>query len=74
MEINRNKLRARIIEIYGTQGAFAKAIGRTEQTVTAKLNGRRGFSQEDIIDWSNALYIRSTQLNKYFFARKVSKT
>ena len=37
------KLRGRIVEKkYGTV-RFAEKIGKTEQTVTAKLNGNSGF-------------------------------
>lgn len=65
------KLRGKIIELFGSQGAFAKAIGKTEQSVTAKLNGRTQFSQGDIIEWSNALLIGVDDVGSYFFANKL---
>jgi transcriptional regulator with XRE-family HTH domain len=67
------KLRGRIIEKYGTQSRFAEKIGKTEQTVTAKLNGNSGFSQDDIVEWSNALEIDADSVGKYFFAHLLSK-
>lgn len=65
------KLRGRIVEIYGSQGAFAKKIGKTEQCITAKLSGKTQFSQADIIAWSNALQINVDEVGVYFFANKL---
>lgn len=68
MAFNYNKLRGRIIEICGSQSEFAKLIGVSEQTITAKLNGRSSFSQEDILKWSEVLKIDQTEIGIYFFA------
>lgn len=65
------KLRGRIVELYGSQGAFAKEIGKTEQCITAKLSGKTQFSQADIIEWSNALQINVDEVGVYFFANKL---
>lgn len=67
-------LRGRIIQKYGSQGKFAKHIGKTEQTVTAKLNNRVQFSQNDILAWCDALDISADDVGKYFFDQKLSKT
>lgn len=67
------KLRGRIVEKYGSQARFAAKIGKTEQTVTAKLNGNSGFSQDDIVEWSNALGIAADAVGDYFFAHLLSK-
>ena len=40
MSFNHNKLRGKIIEKYGTQGAFAKALGVSERTLSLKINGK----------------------------------
>ena len=66
------RLRGRIIQKYGSQGAFAKHLGKTEQTITAKLNGRSQFSQDDILNWCNALDIVADDVGEYFFAEKLS--
>lgn len=63
------KLRGKIVEVYGNQRAFAKQLGISEQTVTAKLNGRFEFSQKDILDWSNLLGIETKDVGDYFFGR-----
>lgn len=66
------ELKGRIVQKFGSQGRFAKHIGKTEQTVTAKLNGRSQFSQDDILEWCNALDIEADEVGRYFFAHKLS--
>lgn len=68
------KLRGRIVERFGSQSSFADAMGITEQTVTNKLNGKREFSQGDIIEWCNALEISAELVGDYFFAHKLSNS
>lgn len=68
------ELKGRIIQKYGSQGRFAKHLGKTEQTVTAKLNGRSQFSQDDILDWCIALDIVADDVGRYFFAQKLSNS
>lgn len=70
---NYNRLRGRIIEKYGSQGGFAKALNTTEQTITGKLTGKTQFSQKDIIRWCDALDISAGSVGRYFFADKLSK-
>lgn len=65
------KLRGRIVEKYGTQGKFAKAVGLSEQSITAKMNGRSAFSQDDIKLWCELLNIKPKQIGEYFFSQKV---
>lgn len=74
MERDMRNLKGRIVQKYGTQGKFAKALGKTEQTVTAKLNGRSQFSQDDIVNWCNALDIDGASIGEYFFTSKLSKS
>lgn len=65
--MNRGKLKGRIVELYGSQRAFSDKIGLTEQSITAKLNGRSQFSQADIIKWCTALEIEKDEVADYFF-------
>ncbi len=67
MSFKYNKLRGRIVEIFGSQALFSKRIGLSEQSVTAKLAGRSMFSQSDIITWCNALDIDQNDIGLYFF-------
>lgn len=62
------KLKGRIVEKFGTQKAFADAIGISENSISKKLNGLTGFSQEDIVLWSEKLEIDLREAGKYFFA------
>ena len=62
------KLRGKIVEVYNNQNEFARAIGRTPQTVTAKLNGRTKFTMNDIAQWSKALGLSAEDVYPYFFA------
>ena len=43
MEFKYDKLKGRIKEKYGTQGNFAKDIGKTQTTTSFKINGKRIF-------------------------------
>lgn len=61
----------RIVEKFGSRRAFARKIGKSEQTVIAKLNGRVGFSQDDIAVWSKELEIDADEVVRYFFEQKL---
>lgn len=62
-----NKLKGKIVEVFGSQALFSRAINLSEQSVTAKLAGRTKFSQEDIIEWCEALGIDQNDIGLYFF-------
>ena len=63
----------RIIAKFGTRRAFAKAVGRTEETISKKLKGKMSITTEDIITWSSSelLDIETNDIPKYFFTIKV---
>lgn len=69
MSFKYNKLRGRIVEIFGSQAEFSKKIGLSEQIITAKLAGRSSFTQENIIAWCEALDIDQRDIGSYFFAQ-----
>lgn len=68
MAFEYKKLRGRIIEIYGTQGKFAEALGTTDNTVSRKMNMATSFSTDDIVKWSELLNIPKDEIGDYFFA------
>lgn len=74
MSFTYNKLRGRIVEICGTQSEFAKRVGLSEQSVTAKLSGNSSFTQDNIIAWCNVLDIDQNDIGNYFFAQKLSNS
>lgn len=64
-----NKLRGRIIEKFGNQGAFAEKLGISRQWVSVKLNNKSEFSQSEILKWCDVLEISEREIVDYFFAQ-----
>ena len=61
------RLRGRIVERFGTMEAFSKEINLSKVSVSNKINGNTGFSQDDITKWSEALRIPVEEYGTYFF-------
>lgn len=68
---NLNKLKGRIIEKFGTQGNFAKAIGMSERTVSLKLDNQVDWKQSEIVKACELLEIPKEEIADYFFTLKV---
>ena len=64
--MKRLKLRGRIIERYGTIGAFADAIGISRCTATNVLKGKTTPTQKSIPKWCNALDIDLRDVGIFF--------
>lgn len=64
------KLRGKIREVFGTQEAFALAIGIDAATLSKKLNGASDWTISEIERACNALSIRIETVHEYFFYRK----
>ncbi|MFR0778592.1 MAG: DUF739 family protein [Zhenhengia sp.] len=73
MAFDYSKLRGKIVEKYGTQCLFAKALGVSERTLSLKLNGRIYFTQIEIKRILELLDVDSNCVNTYFFTEKVQK-
>lgn len=67
MQYEYRKLIGRIIEKFGTRKAFAEAVGISENSMSLKLNGKTGFSKDDMIRWGQLLDIDVSQFGDYFF-------
>lgn len=67
MNFEYRKLRGRIIEKFGSQGKFAEFLNVSEVTVSNKLRGVTQFSQDDIVNWCEALEIPLDEAGAYFF-------
>lgn len=65
-----SKLKGRIVEIYGTQGNFAEALGIAKTTLSLKLGNRREFTQKEITRAIMILYIENPI--PYFFTKEVN--
>jgi len=61
------KLIGRIVEKYGTRKEFAKVLGISENSMSLKLNGKTGFSREDMVRWGELLDIEVNDFGAYFF-------
>ncbi|MDE7131320.1 MAG: DUF739 family protein [Lachnospiraceae bacterium] len=62
-----NKLKGRIVELYGTQVNFAKKLGISKNSISKKLTGKTEFSQSDIEKWAVLLDIERGEYEEYFF-------
>lgn len=63
-----DKLRGRIVEMYGSQAQFSKRLGTSKNTLSKKMSGKSGFSQTDIVKWCDLLAIPADEIGAYFFA------
>lgn len=72
MAFDYSKLRGRIVEKFDTQGAFAKAIGLSQRSLSLKLQGKLFFRQDEIERAINLLCIKKEDIDKYFFCSKCS--
>lgn len=68
MEYGYAKLKGRIVEKYGSQSEFARALGISRQTMYEKMNCKTGISQKDIEQWSDMLNINKSEIPEYFFS------
>lgn len=73
MRWNYSKLIGRIIEIFGTQQKFAKAMKLSEHSVSEKLNNKKGWKQSEIHKACILLKIKAAEIPIYFFAPEVQK-
>lgn len=65
--MNSNKLKGRIVEVFGTQAAFAEALGVPQRAVSQKLKNKRELTRTDIERWCELLKIEREDIADYFF-------
>ena len=68
------KLKARILEKFGNQKAFAKAIGMTPPTICKYLKRGSEWKGSYLIKAIRVLEIKDTEVDAYFFTPAVAKT
>lgn len=61
------KLRGAIREKFGTQEAFAKALGLSDTTMSSKLTGKTEWKRQEIEDACRLLEIPIAEAHAYFF-------
>lgn len=71
MSFDFRKLEGRIVEKFGTRGAFAKAAGFTKSQLSARLNNKVYFDADEICKLCapGLLDIPETDIPSYFFTR-----
>lgn len=69
-----SKLRGKIIEVFGTQEAFAEAVGMGKSTLSLKLNDKYAWTQDEIVKACQLLGIPITEVYLYFFTAKVGNS
>lgn len=67
MQYNYNKLKGKIVEMYGSQKKFAKEINISERTLSLKLNNKRFFTQDEIEKISISLKIPKEKIHIFFY-------
>ncbi|MBD5555716.1 MAG: DUF739 family protein [Roseburia sp.] len=71
MAFDYNKLRGRIVEKYGSQIEFSKAMDWSERTLSKKMNGKIPWKQTDICTAIKLLGLSEDDIQEYFFSVKV---
>jgi transcriptional regulator with XRE-family HTH domain len=71
MAFDYSKLKGRIVEKYGNQCEFAKALGCSERTLSLKMNGKVPWKQPEIISAMRLLELENENIQEYFFTLKV---
>lgn len=71
MAFDYNKLRGKIVEKYGSQVEFAKAMKWSERTLSCKMNGKIPWKQTDICAAIKLLELSENDIQEYFFTMKV---
>lgn len=71
MLFDYQKLLGKVIEKYGKQYVFAKAMSWSERTCSKKLTGQIEWRQSEILKASELLDIKDDEIVTYFFTQKV---
>lgn len=66
-----SRLRGRIVEKFGKQGAFAEKIGFTEESISKWLNNQVYWPHEAMVMAVDALEIDPCDIGDYFFTKLI---
>jgi transcriptional regulator with XRE-family HTH domain len=69
MTFNYRKLKGKIVEVYGSQRQFAKALGISNEAVSKKMQGKTPYRQMEMVTISEMLGFPLSDVDKYFFCR-----
>lgn len=62
-----SKLRGKIKEVFHSERVFARAMDLTHVTMSHKLNGKSGWTLEEIKKACELLFISKERVGDYFF-------
>lgn len=65
--LNESKLRGLIREKFKTQADFALAVGMSDTTLSAKLNGKTDWKRQEIETACRLLDVAAEDIPLYFF-------
>ena len=71
MAFNYSKLKGRIVEIFGSQTKFAKAMNMSERTLSLKISGKVSWKQREIVEAISLLGLEKDDIQEYFFTIEV---
>lgn len=69
-----SKLRGKIREVFGTQEAFAEAIGMNTVSLSQRLNGKLDWKISEIAMSCKVLGIPLEENAAYFFTKQIKKS
>ena len=72
--MNYAKLRGKIREVFGTQEAFASALGMNTVSLSQRLTGKLEWKTSEIAEACQLLGIPLADNAAYFFTREVKKS
>ena len=66
-----SKLKGRIVESFGSQTKFAKAMKMSERTLSFKISGKVSWKQREIVEAISLLGLEKDDIQEYFFTIEV---
>jgi DNA-binding transcriptional regulator YdaS (Cro superfamily) len=66
-----SKLRGKIVEVFGTQYAFAETMGMSPAAVGQRLSGKTNWTTPEVAKACDLLGIPLEEAHLYFFTLKV---
>lgn len=67
MSYKYDKLLGKIVEVFGTQEKFAKALGMSPQTLSCKMNNKCDWRRDEIAKACELLSVNLSDVCDYFF-------
>lgn len=74
VEYDYSKIRGKVKELFGRQEDFATAMGMSTVALSAKLNNKVQFTQDEMNKACNLLGISFDFIPIYFFTEKVKSS